>query len=75
MKINKIKFKKVSKEEFINFINNYPKHLDFDYCQIPEPPFASYNDYTRGMWPNSIVAEYIDDRTKEIDYKIIDNGD
>lgn len=51
------KWKKVSKEEFYSYIKSYPRKLDFDTCGICEPPLSSYNDFTRGYWPDSMVAK------------------
>ena len=36
-------YKKVTKEEFKTFINNFPTLI-------------TYNDFSRGLWPQSIVA-------------------
>ena len=47
----------VSKEEFINFINNYPRPFDKDVCGISDPPLISYNDFElANRWPYSIIA-------------------
>lgn len=58
-------FKQVSKEEFDNFIKNYPRKLDCDVCGIGDPPAISYNDFElANRWPYSIVAKtmgYSDD--------------
>lgn len=54
------KFKKVSKNEYLEFIKNYPKPLEFDCTGICEPPLGTYNDSSDGkMWPESIVAKEI----------------
>lgn len=50
------KSKQVTKEEFELFIKNYPHELEIDVCGIFEPPIKSYNDFTIGMWPESVVA-------------------
>lgn len=50
-------FEKVNKEEFINFIKNYPHKLTFDCIGISDPPAISYNDFElANRWPYSIVA-------------------
>lgn len=58
-------FKQVSKEEFDNFIKNYPRKLDCDVCACCDPPAISYNDFElANRWPYSIVAStmgYSDD--------------
>ena len=49
--------KKVSKQEFLNFIENYPRKLEIDYCGISEPPSITYNDFElANRWPYSIIA-------------------
>ena len=48
---------KVSKKEFLNFIENYPRKLEIDCCGISEPPNITYNDFElANRWPYSIVA-------------------
>ena len=56
-KIRKSPWKRVSEEEFYAFIKAYPNKLDFDTCGIYDPPLSSYNDFSRGMWPDSMVAK------------------
>lgn len=53
----KSKWKRVTKDEFYAFINAYPTNLDFDTTGICDPPLSSYNDFTRGTWPDSMVAK------------------
>lgn len=43
-------------DEFIQFIKNYPRPLERDVNQICEPPVVTYNDFTLGNWPESVVA-------------------
>ena len=50
------KYKDVSKEKFDNFVSSYPKPLEMDVTGICEPPVLSYNDFTKGDWPDSVVA-------------------
>lgn len=50
-------YKQVSKEEFEEFIKSYPKKLEIDVCGISEPPLISYNDFSLGKFPESIVAK------------------
>lgn len=50
--------RKVSKEEFENFLKNYHGKLACDTCGISEPPVTTYNDFSRGDYPNSVVARY-----------------
>ena len=49
--------KEVTKEEFEEFVNNYPRKLERDWCAICEPPLISYNDFElANRWPYSVVA-------------------
>lgn len=49
--------KKVTKEEFYKFIENYPRPLERDVTGVCEPPAISYNDFElANRWPYSIVA-------------------
>ena len=48
--------KQVSREEYQAFIENYPRKLVKDVCSISEPPLITFNDFTLGNWPESIVA-------------------
>ena len=50
-------WRRVTKDEFYEFVNSYPKKLDFDTTGICDPPLSSYNDFTRGVWPDSMVAK------------------
>jgi hypothetical protein len=57
-------FKKVLRSEFYDFVKNYKGKLDFDLCEICDPPMGSYNDSSNGkMWPESMVAKYITNDT------------
>ena len=57
--------KQVTKQEFIDFINNYPRPLEKDVFGACDPPAISYNDFElANRWPYSIVASthlYSDD--------------
>lgn len=48
--------KEVTKQEFIDFCNSYPRALARDVCGISDPPAVSYNDFEIGWWPLSVVA-------------------
>ena len=48
--------KEVTKQEFIDFCNSYPRPLTRDVCGISDPPAVSYNDFEIGWWPSSVVA-------------------
>lgn len=57
--------KRVSKEEFKEFLSNYPRKLTYDCTGICDPPAISYNDFElANRWPYSVVANtwaYSDD--------------
>ena len=76
--------KKVSKTEFQEFINNYPRKLERDVCGVCDPPVVTYNDFKlANRWPYSVVARtwmYEDDPQhyyympeEERDYQIMEN--
>ena len=48
--------KEVTKQEFIDFCNSYPRSLARGVCGISDPPAVSYNDFEIGWWPLSVVA-------------------
>ena len=48
--------KNVTYKEMMDFVNQYPSKLVVDVCGIGEPPVKSWNDFTLGNWPASIVA-------------------
>lgn len=51
-------FNKVTREEYLAFINGYQNKLEFDCTGICEPPLESYNDFSGGkIWPYSMVAK------------------
>ena len=51
------KFKRVTKEEFIKFLESYPRRLERDVCGICDPPVVSYNDWElANKRPYSIIA-------------------
>ena len=55
-----MKFKQVSKDEFVAFIKAFPAKLDYDVTGICEPPLGTYNDFRGGkVWPESVVAKII----------------
>lgn len=50
--------KEVTREEFNEFLKNYPRSLEVDVCGIYEPPCISYNDFELAdRWPYSVVAK------------------
>ena len=51
------KEKLVTKQEFIDFLNSYPRKLIRDVTGICDPPSVSYNDFELAdRWPHSTVA-------------------
>lgn len=55
---------KTSKENFLKFIKNYQNKLIVDVFYANDPPLITYNDFSLGKWPESIVAStylYSDD--------------
>lgn len=49
--------KNVTKEEFQEYIRNYPRKLDRDVFGACEPPSVTYNDFELAdRWPYSVVA-------------------
>ena len=51
------KFIRVSKEEFMSFLNNYPRKLERDVYGACDPPSVTYNDFELAdRWWYSVVA-------------------
>jgi hypothetical protein len=48
---------KVSKEEFKKFVDEYPRPLERNTTHIVTPPIDTWNDFTLGSWPQSMVAK------------------
>lgn len=76
--------KKVTKEEFIKFIQSYPRKLKMDVWGACEPPLITYNDFELAdRWPYSVVADthawsndpdhYYYAPKEEREYKIMEN--
>lgn len=66
------KFIRVSKEEFIAFLNNYPRKLERDVYGVCEPPSVTYNDFELAdRWWFSVVAStsLYDDNPGDYFYK------
>jgi hypothetical protein len=58
-------FTEVTEEQAREFVRNYPRKLEWDCTGICEPPLGSYNDFTYGFWPDSMVIKVIMDEPKE----------
>ena len=70
--------KKVSKQEFLNFIKNYPRKLQVDCYRVSDPPSITYNDFElANRWPYSIVASTFayDDNPDDYFYEPEDKRD
>ena len=76
--------KEVSKQEFIDFLNKYPRELIRDVFGAYMPPLITYNDFElANRWPYSIVAktylydnkpgEYFYEPEEERVYRIMEN--
>lgn len=71
-------FKEVTKEEFQDFVRNYPNKLEWNVSGACDPPLGSYNDFTLGNWSESVVAkvflmdgsDYYGGRTNEYYIKV-----
>jgi hypothetical protein len=51
-----------SRQEFDEFLKAYPRPLERDVYMACEPPYISWNDFTRApCWPDSIVATHVGD--------------
>ncbi len=50
--------KKCTYEEIEAFIKTYPRKLERDVFGAYEPPLVTYNDFTLGVWPESVIASY-----------------
>ena len=61
--------KKVTKQEFIDFINSYPRKLEQDVFGACDPPSVTYNDFElANRWPYSIIASTMLYSDKSDDY-------
>lgn len=75
--------KQVSRAEFEKFLKEYPRPLERDVYAPNEPPLVTYNDFTLGVWPHSIVAStylyddnpegYFYESEEDRKYKIVTN--
>lgn len=51
------KIKRVTREEFYQFIKDYPRLLYTNWTGISDPPQITYNDFSLAdRWPYSVVA-------------------
>ena len=52
--------REVTEEEMLAHVKAWPRELERDVYRACDPPFVSYNDFTLGNWPESVVASYTD---------------
>jgi hypothetical protein len=45
-----------SEAELQAFVAAYPRALVVDVYRVPEPPVVTWNDFSLGVWPQSIVC-------------------
>jgi hypothetical protein len=50
--------KHCTKEELEAFVATYPRPLERDVFAASEPPLVTFNDFTLGNWPDSVVAQH-----------------
>ena len=48
----------VTREQFEQFIITYPRLLKCNVTAICEPPIVTFNDFSLGTWPKSVVARH-----------------
>jgi hypothetical protein len=62
-------FKIVNRDEMLEFVSSYNETLERIVNATYEPPLITYNDFTLGNWPESVVAYYtMGDRDGEPEY-------
>ena len=52
------KFREVTKDELRAWVKAYPRKLITDVNATGEPPQFTFNDFTLGNWPDSVVARF-----------------
>lgn len=57
--------------EFNTFREGYPRALTRAAHGVYEPPIVTFNDWTLGEWPESVVALYRDDQSGPRDFEIL----
>lgn len=40
------------------WVKAYPRKLTVDVYAVAEPPYVTFNDFTLGDWPDSVVASF-----------------
>jgi hypothetical protein len=54
--VDKQQMQLVTYAAFKTFVEAYPRKLERDVFGAYEPPLVTYNDFTLGNWPESVVA-------------------
>lgn len=78
--------KRVTHDEFVTFVQNYPRKLTYDAFGAFDPPLVTYNDFElANRWPFSVVAStrlydedpkgYFYESPDKRDYYIVTNYD
>lgn len=78
--------KRVTHDEFVTFVQNYPRKLTYDAFGACDPPLVTYNDFElANRWPFSVVAStrlydedpkgYFYESPDKRDYYIVTNYD
>jgi hypothetical protein len=53
-----MKFKEVSKKEYLEFLYNYPNKFEVNVAYMCDPPMETHNDFSSGQgWPESVIAK------------------
>jgi len=50
--------KKTTEENFEQFLKSYPRDLETDVNMTYEPPLVTFNDFTLGKYPSSVIASF-----------------
>lgn len=53
-----MKWKPVTEQEMLAAVNSYPAKLVRDVYQVCDPALVTYNDFSLGKWPESVIARY-----------------
>lgn len=54
-----IDYDQVNEASFNSYLKNYSRQLKLDINRMCEPYSTSYNDFSLGEWPDSVVAKII----------------
>ena len=62
--------RQVTKEEMLAHVAAWPRPLKIDVLGTFDPPLITYNDFTLGKWPDSVIASLFDDNGVESGWTI-----